>query len=57
MVKSLLAMEETQVESLGWEVPLEKEMGTHSSIIAWGIQWMEEHGALQSKGSQRVRND
>jgi len=57
MVKSLPAMEETQVQSLGWEVPLEKEMGTHSSIIAWRIPWMEEHGALQSMGSQRVRND
>ena len=50
-------MEETQVQSLGWEVPLEKEMGTHSSIIAWRIPWMEEHGALQSMGSQRVRHN
>ena len=45
------------IQFLGQGDPLEEEMATHSSIIAWGIQWMEEHGALQSKGSQRVRND
>ena len=43
-----------QVRSLGWEDPLEKEMATHSSILAWKIVWMEEPGRLQSMGSQRV---
>ena len=47
-------MRETSVQSLGWEDPLEKEMTTHSSILAWKIQWMEEPGGLQSMGSQRV---
>ena len=47
-------MRETQVRSLGWEDPLEKEMATHSSILAWRIPWMEEPGRLQSMGSQRV---
>ena len=41
----------------GWKDPLEKEMATHSSILAWKIQWTEEHGGLQSIGSQRVRHD
>ena len=50
-------MRETQVQSLGQEDPLEKEMATHSSILAWKIQWMEETGRLQSMGSQRVRHD
>ena len=54
MVKSLLAMQETQVRSLGWEDPLEKEMATRSSIIAWRILWTKEPGGLQSTGSQRV---
>ena len=54
MVKRLSTMQETQVQSLGWEDPLEKEMGTHSSILAWKILWMEEPGRLQSMGSQRV---
>ena len=54
MVKHLPAMQETQVQSLGWEDPLEKEMGTHSSILAWKILWMEEHGRLQSMGSQSL---
>ena len=54
MVKSLPAVQETQVLSLGWEDPLEKEMATHSSILAWKIPWMEEPGRLQSVGSQRV---
>ena len=49
--KSLPAMQETQVQSLGWEDALEKEMATHSSIIAWEIPWMEEPGRLQSIGS------
>ena len=44
MVKSLSAMQETQVQSLGWEDPLEKEMATHSSILAWKIPWTEEPG-------------
>ena len=47
-------MQETQVRSLGWEDPLQKEMGTHSSILAWEIPWTEEPGDLQSMGSQRV---
>ena len=54
LVKNLLAMWETWVQSLGWEDPLEKEMATHSSTLAWKIPWMEEHGRLQSMGSQRV---
>ena len=56
MVNCLPAMWETQVQSLGWEDPLEKEMATHSSILAWKISWTEERGGLQSIGSQRVRN-
>ena len=56
-VKRLPAMRETQVRSLGREVPLEKEMATHSSILAWRIPWMEEPGGLQSMGSQRVGHD
>ena len=51
----LLSMQETQVQSLGWEDPLEKEMATHSNTLAWKILWMEEPGRLQSIGSQRVR--
>ena len=54
MVKRLPTMWETWVQSLGWEDPLEKEMATHSSILAWKIPWMEEPGRLQSMGSQRV---
>ena len=57
MVKCLPAMQETQVRSLGWEDPLEKEVATHSSTIAWKIPWMEEPGRLQSMGLQRVRHD
>ena len=48
--KLLPSMWETQVRSLGWEEPLEKEMVTHSSILAWRIPWMEEPGRLQSTG-------
>ena len=48
MVKRLPAMQETQVQSLGWEDPLEKEMAIHSSILAWEIPWMGEPGRLQS---------
>ena len=54
MVKNPPAMQETWVQSLGWEDPLEKEMATHSSILARRIPWAEEPGGLQSKGSQRV---
>ena len=50
-------MQETWVRSLDQEDPLEKEMATHSSILAWKIPWMEEPGGLQSMGSQRVRHD
>ena len=49
-------MQETQVQSLSWENSLEKEMATHSSILAWEIPWTEEPGRLQSMGSQRVRH-
>ena len=54
MVKCLSAMRETWVRLLGWEDPLEKEMATHSSILAWRIPWMEEPGRLQSMWSQRI---
>ena len=57
MVKSLPAMWETWVRSLGREDPMEKEMTTYSSILAWKIPWMEEPGRLQSMGLQRVRHD
>ena len=57
MVKNLLAMPETQVQSLGWEDPLEKEIAAHSSILAWRIPWTEEPGRLQSIGSQRAGHD
>ena len=56
-VKNLPAMQETQVGSLGREDPLEKGMATHSSILAWRISWTQEHGGLQSMGSQRVGHD
>ena len=57
MVKRLPAMQETWVRSLGWEDPLEKEVATHSNILAWKIPCIEEPGGLQSMGSQRVRRD
>ena len=57
MVKRLSTMLETQVQALGWEDPLEKEMAIHSSTIAWKISWTEEPGRLQSMGSQRVGHD
>ena len=57
MVKRLPTLWETQVQSLGWEDPLEKEMAPHSSTLAWKIPWTEEHGGLQSMGSQRVGHD
>ena len=56
-VKRLPAMRVTQVRSLGWEDPLEKEMAIHSSTLAWKIPWTEESSRLQSMGSQRVRHD
>ena len=55
-VKRLPAVWETWVQSLGWEDPLEKEMATHSSTLAWKIPWTEEPGGLLSMGSQRVRH-
>ena len=57
MVKHLPTMRETQVRSLDQEDPLEKEMATHSSTLAWKIPWMEERGRLQSMGLQRVGHD
>ena len=57
MVKRLPAMQETWVRSLGREDPLEKEMATHSSILAWRIPWTEEPGRLQSMGLRRVRHN
>ena len=56
-VKNLPAVQEARVQSLGWEDPLEKEMATHSSILAWKISRTEEPGGLQSMGSQRVGHD
>ena len=55
MVKNLPAVQEAQVRSLGREDPLEKEMASHSRILAWGIPWTEEPGGLQSMGSQSQR--
>ena len=57
MVKRLLAMQETQVQSLGQEDPLEKEMASHSNILAWKISWSEEPDRLQSMGLQTVGHD
>ena len=57
LVKSLPAVQETWVRSLGWEDPLEKEMATYSRILPWKISWMEESGGMQSMGSQRVGHD
>ena len=56
-VKHLPTMQETRVQYLGWEDPLEKEMAIHSSILAWKIPWTEEPGRLQSTESQRVGHD
>ena len=56
-VKSLPAMQETRVQSLGWESPLENGMATHSSILVWRIPWTEEPGELQSMGWQRSGHD
>ena len=57
MVKRLPAVQESRVRSLGQEDPLEKEMATHSSTLAWKIPWTEEPGRLQSMGSKRVGHD
>ena len=57
MVKNLPAKQEMQVRSWGQEDPLEKEMATHSSILAWETPWTEEPGGLQSTGSERVKHD
>jgi len=57
MVKNFPAMRETQIQSAGWEDPVEKGMATHSSILAWTIPWTEEPGGLQFMGLQRVRHD
>ena len=57
MVKNLPAMQETQVQSLGQEDPLQKGLATHSSILAWKVPWTEKPGRLQSMGSQRVGHD
>ena len=56
-VKNLLAMQETWLQSLDWEDPLEKGMAIHSSILAWRIPWIEKLGGLQFMGSQRVRQN
>ena len=56
-MKNLPAVRETQVQSLGWEDPLEKGMAIHSSILAWKISWIEETRGLQSMGLQRVGCD
>ena len=57
MVKNLPAVRETQVRTLSRDDPLEKEMATHSNILAWRIPWTEESGGLQSMGSQRLLHD
>ena len=54
LAKNMPAMQEMWVQSLGWQDPLEKELATHSSILAWEIPWTEEPDELQSVGSQRV---
>ena len=56
MVKNLPATQKTWVRSLSWEDPLEKQIATHSNILAWKIPWTEEPGRLQSMGLQRVRH-
>ena len=57
MVQNLPVMQETQVQALGWEDPLEKGMATHSGILTWRIPWTKEPGGLQSMESQRVRHN
>ena len=56
-VKNLSEMQKNRVQSLGWEDPLEKEMTTHSSILAWRIPWTEEPDGIQSMGSQKVTHN
>ena len=57
MVKRLSEMQETRIRSRGWEDPLEKEMATHSSTLAWKIPWTVGPGRLHSMGSQRIEDD
>ena len=57
MVKNPLAKQEMQFQFLGQEGPLEKEMSTHSTVLAWEMPWTEEPGGIQSMGSQRVGHD
>ena len=57
MVKNLSIIQETQIQSLGGEDPLEKKMATHSSILAWEISWTEKPGRLESVGLQRIGHD
>ena len=57
IIKNLPAIQETWVQPLGWEDPLEKGIVTYSSILAWKIPWTKEPGGLQSMGSQRVRHN
>ena len=57
VVNNLPAMQETWVQSLGWEDPLEENMAIHSNILSWRILWTEEPGGLKSMGLQRVRHD
>ena len=57
VIKNLPAVQETRVQFLGWEDPLEEGMATHSSILAWEIPWTEEPSRLQSTGSQRVEHN
>ena len=56
-VKNLPVMQQTQVQSLGWEDPLDEGLATHSSILVWRIPWTEEPGGLQFMGLQRVRHN
>ena len=57
MVKNLPAMQQMRIQSLDWEYPLQKEMTSYSSILAWKIPWTEKPGRLQFMGSQRVRHN
>jgi len=57
VVKNPPAMQETWVQSLGWEDPLKEGVATYSSVLSWRIPWTEKPGGLQSMGSQRVRHD
>ena len=57
MIRAMQEMQKTQIQSLEWEGPLEEEMATHSSILAWKVPWTKEPGGLQSMGLQRVRHN